>query len=113
VLRDRLHVGVDDAAQRGTLPVTWVAWLCADATVSLLFMSKAVAYAGNLQFQLMLVLMALAALNMLAFQYGPFRKVDSWETAHKPPGPARFTGAISLSLWTSVVFLGRWVGSTT
>jgi len=98
---------------RSTLPVTWVAWLCAAVTGSLLFISKAVIYAGNIQFQLKFVMMALAAINMVVFHYGPFRQVARWDTARKPPGAARLAGALSLSLWIAVIFFGRWMGFTT
>jgi len=98
---------------RGTLPVTWTAWGCAAVTGSLLFMSKATTYAGNLQFQLKFVMMGLAALNMLVFHFGPYRHVDSWDSAQTPPTSARFAGALSLALWTAVIFFGRWTGFTT
>jgi hypothetical protein len=97
----------------GTLPVTWVAWLFAALTGSMLFMSKAVTYFGNLQFQLKFLMMGLAAVNMLVFHFGPFRQVARWDTASQPPGAARLAGALSLVLWTAVVFFGRWMGFTT
>jgi hypothetical protein len=97
----------------GTLPVTWIAWLCAAITGSLMFMAKAVTYTGNLQFQLKFVMMALAAVNMLVFHFGPFQQVARWDSARRPPGAARLAGALSLALWTAVIFFGRWMGFTT
>jgi len=98
---------------RATLPVTWTAWGVAALTGTLLFMSKATTYAGNLQFQLKFVMMGLAAVNMLVFHYGSFKQVGRWDTARTPPGAARVAGALSLSLWTAVIFFGRWMGFTT
>lgn len=98
---------------RGTVPVTWSAWVVAAITGSLLFMSKAVAYAGNTEFRLKFVVMGLAAANMLVFHFGEFRRVDRWDTAQVPPGPARLAGALSIALWVAVIFLGRWIGFTT
>jgi hypothetical protein len=98
---------------RATLPVTWTAWGFAAVFGSILFMSKATTYAGNLQFQLKFVMMGLAAVNMLVFHFGPYRQVATWDTASKPPGAARLAGALSLALWTAVIFFGRWTGFTT
>ena len=95
------------------MPITWGAWLLAAATGSTLFVSKAVTYAGNLQFRLKFVMMALAALNMLVFQFGAYRSVAEWNTAGKPPLTARMAGALSLLFWTAVIFFGRWTGFAT
>jgi hypothetical protein len=94
------------------LPWTWTAWIFAAVFGSLMFMAKAHVYAGNLQFRLKFLCMALAAVNMLVFHLGAFRRVASWD-ATAPPFSARLAGAVSLTLWISVVFFGRWVGFTT
>jgi hypothetical protein len=75
-------------------------------------MAKAQTYAGNLQFRLKFVCMGLAALNMLIFHFGAYRRVSRWD-AGEPPTSAKAAGALSLSLWSGVVFFGRWVGFTT
>lgn len=93
------------------LPWTWTAWCAAAVFGSLLFSSNARAYAGNLQFQLKFTCMALAALNMLIFQLGAFRRVERWDLG-EPPRSAKIAGALSLLLWIGVVFFGRWVGFT-
>jgi hypothetical protein len=61
------------------LPWNWGAWCMAAVFGSLLFTSNARVYAGNLQFQLKFTCMALAALNMLIFQFGAFRHVEQWD----------------------------------
>jgi hypothetical protein len=93
------------------LPWTWTAWCVAAVFGSLMFTSNAHVYAGNLQFQLKFICMALAALNMLIFQFGAFRQVERWDLG-EPPRSAKVAGALSLLLWTGVVFFGRWVGFT-
>jgi hypothetical protein len=93
------------------LPWTWTAWCSAAVFGTLLFMSKAHTYAANLQFQLKFACMGLAALNMLVFHLGAFRQVERWDL-DEPPRRAKVAGAISLLLWISVVFFGRWVGFT-
>lgn len=94
------------------LPWTWSAWGVAAVCGTLMFLAKAETYLGNLQFRLKFLCMALAAANMLVFNLGVYRKVAHWN-AGEPPASAKLAGALSLSLWTGVVFFGRWVGFTT
>jgi hypothetical protein len=94
------------------LPWTWVAWCAAALFGTLMFMSKADVYAWNLPFQLKFLCMGLAAVNMLIFHLGPYRRVAEWDSG-EPPWHAKVAGALSLSLWIGVVFFGRWVGFTT
>jgi len=94
------------------LPWTWTAWCVAAVFGTLMFMSKAHTYAGNLQFRLKFVCMGLAAINMLIFHFGAYRQVARWES-DEPPMSAKVAGAVSMSLWIGVVFFGRWVGFTT
>jgi hypothetical protein len=94
------------------LPWTWTAWCLAAVFGTLLFMSKAHTYAGNLQFRLKFLCMGLAALNMLVFHFGAYRHVARWDLAQPPMG-AKVAGAVSILLWIGVVFFGRWTGFTT
>jgi hypothetical protein len=95
-----------------TLPWTWTAWVLSAITGTLLFMSKAVTYYGNFQFRMKFVFMALAAVNMLIFHFGAYRKVAQWDNA-VPPTSARIAGALSIGFWVAVIFFGRWIGFTT
>lgn len=95
-----------------TLPWTWTAWVLAAITGSLMFMSKAVTYAGNFDFRMKFIFMALAALNMLVFHFGAYRRVADWDVG-RPPTAARVAGGLSLSFWLAVIFFGRWIGFTT
>jgi len=79
---------------------------------SLLFISNAPKYAHNEQFQLKLLLIVFAAINMAIFHLTIYRRVDEWDERLPPPMPARIAGATSLGLWLTVVVLGRWVGFT-
>ncbi len=91
---------------------TWTAWVLSAITGTIMFMSKAVTYYGNLQFRMKFVFMALAAVNMLIFHFGAYRKVAQWDTS-VPPTSARVAGALSIGFWVAVIFFGRWVGFTT
>jgi hypothetical protein len=95
------------------LPYTWVAFALAVISGSMLFVSKADVYFYNLQFRLKFLFMALAAINMLVFHLGAYRRVLQWEYASPPPAPARLAGALSIALWVTVIFMGRWIGYTT
>jgi hypothetical protein len=61
-------------------------------------------------FDVKLVLMLLAFLNMLYFEYLPFKTVSEWNRNPFPPIAARLSGAMSLALWVSVVICGRFMG---
>jgi hypothetical protein len=94
------------------LPITWVAFAIAAITGLAMFTSNAVEYAHNKPFQFKMIMMALAGLNMLAFQLVTFRGIGQWNDARKTPPGARFAGAFSLLSWISIVAFGRWIGFT-
>jgi hypothetical protein len=60
------------------VPLTWGAFAVALVSGFLLFSSKAVQYAANLSFDLKMLLLLLAGLNMAAFQLLTFRGVSAW-----------------------------------
>jgi hypothetical protein len=95
------------------LPYTWVAFACAVISGTLMFISKAHVYFYNLQFQLKLLCMALAGMNMLIFHFGVYRHVLDWDESRRPPWTARLAGALSIGLWIAVIVFGRWIGFTT
>lgn len=97
---------------RDVLPYTWAAFGVAALAGALLFISSAPRYAHNAQFQLKLVLIAAAAINMGFFHLTIYRRVAQWDDLLPPPTQARIAGATSLCLWIAVIFLGRWVGFT-
>jgi hypothetical protein len=97
---------------RDVLPYTWAAFAVAALAGSLLFISSAPRYAHNAHFQLKLVLIVLAAINMAFFHLTIYRRVAEWDDLLPTPVQARVAGATSLCLWVTVIFLGRWVGFT-
>jgi uncharacterized protein DUF6644 len=94
------------------LPVTWVAFAVALITGIAMFTSNAVEYSHNTPFQLKMLMMVLAGLNMVVFQLVTFRTVGTWDDAVKTPVGARFAGGFSLLAWISIVAFGRWIGFT-
>jgi hypothetical protein len=97
---------------REVLPYTWGAFGFAVATGTIMFISRATTYGHNTQFLLKFLFMALAAVNMLVFHFGAFRRVAEWDDALPPPPAAHLAGALSVSLWIIVIFFGRWIGFT-
>jgi len=92
------------------LPFTWSAFAVALASGLALFSSQATLYYANGPFRLKLVLFALAGVNMAAFHLFTFKGVSRWNDATRPPLPAQLAGGLSLLIWISIVFAGRWVG---
>jgi hypothetical protein len=95
------------------LPWTWTAFAVAVCSGALLYMSKAGTYWNNPQAQAKFVCMGLAGVNMLVYHFGTYRRVADWDTALPPPSAARLAGALSIALWTAIIFFGRWIGFTT
>lgn len=94
------------------LPVTWAAFAGAVATGGLLFSSQALSYLANPSFRLKVLMLALAAANMLVFRLATWRTVDAWDSRPTPPGAVRAAGLLSMAFWIGVVVFGRWIGFT-
>ncbi len=92
------------------LPIAWSGFAIALLSGSLMFVANATSYIENPFFLSKLVVLSVAGLNMLVFHRLTWRSIETWDTAHRPPVAARSAGAVSLSCWIVVVFLGRWVG---
>lgn len=97
---------------RELLPYTWAAFVLAVITGAGLFISNAVSYAANPQFLIKMAAIVFAGLNMAWFHSTAFQRIDQWDEAMPPPAAARLAGMISLATWTTVIFLGRWIGFT-
>jgi hypothetical protein len=92
------------------LPLTWSAFGFAVLTGAILLSSGAVSYSRNLPLRLKMILLALAAINMLLFHTITCREISPWDEAIRTPVPARVAGAASLLLWVLIVACGRWIG---
>jgi hypothetical protein len=69
-------------------------------------------YLTNPAFQLKLLLMVMAGINMAAFHLIPWQSVSRWDAGAPPPVAARVAGALSLALWIGVIACGRWIAFT-
>lgn len=97
---------------KAVVPVTWVAFLIAAITGSLLFISNAVTYYGNFYFRAKMLAMLCAGLNMAIFHLWTWRSVASWDETPRVPVGVRFAGLISALLWVTIIVCGRWIGFT-
>ncbi len=94
------------------LPITWMAFLVAAVTGAILFTSNALSYSQNFYFISKIILLGLAGINMICFQFIIGKNIDNWNHYQQLPTAARISGAISLMLWIGIIFCGRWIGFT-
>ncbi len=95
-----------------TLKWTWMAFVLAAITGTLLWISKAHSYMINPYFLWKMGLMAVAGLNMLFFHFVTYKTVDQWDTLASPPMAVKLSAVLSLVLWVVIVFCGRAIGFT-
>lgn len=88
-------------------PITWVGFALMAVSGTLLFVAQPEKNAANPAFQIKLVLLAAAAINLVVFHRWVFRNVAVWDERQTPPAAARLSGAVSLALWGVIIVLGR------
>ena len=91
------------------VPWTWVGFGVAVVTGIGLFITRAGSYMENPAFQVKLLLIALAGLNMVMFHFSVFRGVAAWDQT-TTPSIAKASAGLSLAFWSGVVLAGRWTG---
>jgi len=92
---------------------TWIAFGLTALTGSLMFITNAGVYYHNFYFRAKMVLLVLAAVNMLSFELTLGRSVHRWDKATAAPPAGRAVAVLSLVIWISVIFAGRLIGFTT
>jgi hypothetical protein len=88
---------------REVVPWIWGAFAIATVTGIGMFITRASAYVANPAFLAKLVLLLLAATNMLVLHFIALRDSDRRRLRMA-------TGACSLLVWAGVVLAGRWIG---
>ena len=73
----------------------------------MMFIAHASEFATNPVFQLKLVLLAAAGLNVTAFHLRTFRTVAAWDRGAPAPSAAKISAILSLLLWSGVITCGR------
>jgi hypothetical protein len=97
---------------RELLGWTWFAFTVALVTGALMFVADAVQYYNNTPFRLKMLAIVVAGVNVAIFHGITERGVAAWNEDAPTPAGARAAGALSILLWVTVIFLGRWVGFT-
>jgi hypothetical protein len=77
----------------------------------LLFVVNSVTYYGNTAFRLKMLALLFAGVNMFVFERVTGRDVAAWDKG-PTPSSARIAGALSITIWLSVLFIARWIGFT-
>lgn len=75
----------------------------------LLVYTEPLRFYSNIFFQVKMVLLLLAGLNMLVFHTGVYRRVAEWDHHEVFPGSARAAGALSMILFSGIVVCGRMI----
>lgn len=94
------------------LPFTWVGFVVAVITGLLMFTADPGRYLNNFPFQIKMLLLLLAGINMLVFHFFTQRSLAAWNQPGPTPTTAKLAGAMSLSFWILIVAAGRWIGFT-
>jgi hypothetical protein len=94
---------------RDVIPLTWIAFVVAAITGVLLFIGQAMEYSGNVALRMKFAVLAVIAINMLAFRLVIYPGVSRWDRDAAVPFAAKLAGAISLVGWITVVACARWI----
>jgi hypothetical protein len=91
------------------LPWTVAGFVLMIATGAALFYAIPVRSYHSIWFRAKMLLMLAAGLNIFLFHARVERNRQSWDAAPLPPGSARISAALSLTLWAGVVVGGRMI----
>jgi hypothetical protein len=92
---------------------TWAAFALTAATGALMFITNAGVYYHNFFFRTKMLMLVLAGVNMLIFELTAGRTIHRWNNAPSAPLAGKAVAVLSLAIWISIIFLGRWIGFTT
>jgi len=95
-----------------TLKWTWAAFAVTALTGVLMFITNATVYFHNAYFRAKVVLLVVAALNVLVFELTAGRTVKQWDQAPAAPLLGRVIATVSLVVWVGVIVTGRMIGFT-
>ena len=91
---------------------TWAAFTLTAVTGALMFSTNAVVYFHNSYFRAKMILLVLAGVNMLVFEFTGRPTMHRWDAAPATPRAARAAATISLIIWVGVIVTGRVIGFT-
>ena len=103
------RVTVSEATAR-LLPWMWAGFVIMVASGVLLFYSDPIRFAGNIFFQIKVVMLALAGLNAWLFHHSTvYKNREAWERREGTPARAKVAACVSLFLWAGIVVSGRMI----
>lgn len=91
---------------------TWAAFALTALTGSLMFSTNAVVYFHNTFFRAKMILLVLAAVNMLVFELTARKTMARWDGGPSTPPVAKVVATLSLVIWVGVIVAGRVIGFT-
>ena len=91
---------------------TWAAFAITALTGALMFSTNAVVYFHNTWFRAKMILLLLAAVNMIAFELTARRSITQWDASPSTPRAAKIVATASLVIWVGVIVAGRVIGFT-
>jgi hypothetical protein len=92
---------------------TWLAFVLTAVTGALMFTTNATVYFHNAWFRAKILLLVLAALNVMVFELTAGRTSRQWDTQPLAPPLGRAIAIVSLAVWVGVIVTGRRIGFTT
>ena len=92
---------------------TWAAFALTVMTGLLMFTTDSGVYYHNFYFRSKMAMLACAGINIVIFELTAARSMHRWDRDAAAPGAGKAVAVVSLVVWISIVFLGRWVGFTT
>ena len=97
---------------KAVLPLTWSAFALALVSGALMVSSKPADYFANFAFQMKMLMLLAAGLNMAVFHLLTIRGISLWDRDAPVPAAAKVAGVLSMIIWVTIVALGRWIGFT-
>jgi hypothetical protein len=91
------------------LLLVWIGFGINLITGILFIFASADFYYPNMAFRVKLVLLPLAGANALWYQLTVHKEIDSWPETGDAPLQAKVIAGISLGLWISIIFFGRFI----
>lgn len=88
-------------------PLAWVGFLINFSTGTLFFVGDPMRYSVNIGFQLKMLLILIAGLNLVVYQIQVRPHRSGWNAASSTTTVARVVAVTSLMTWAGVLLLGR------
>jgi len=98
---------IPTVASHDILPIVYTGLAINTLTGILFFIGDPHRYFVNISFQLKMLLVVLAGLNALWYQFKLSPRIDALPAGGVLPAEARVAGILSLGLWFGVLILGR------